>query len=1350
MTRLRGASLDFPNAQPGGGERQYCRAKVPPNAPDVIVQNTIEVSDSSRVLPWYRDERRRRFNILVRRYKNQLLHGCDDPGCRTPTCASRRRRVSEGPYRRYTELSARTLACYLASLDDAESGLCCNTPKIPSELTVHDYDRISQQRSRAIQAQAAAAAAAAEEQSSFLRGQDPDNGSASKQQADEYKPVGSFNGVDDAGSASSPSGYPSAYYFQDLDYAAEQPLKDPKSFTQNLFDTISLRMVEWLPLRRTTDSFQPKSKQSMLQPGTELSHPGKEHESQHKDVEKAKPNNDKPTPSLLSNPHPRTPSSRASGTQASAVELKFQNQHVKRLSLTEMDNWRQTTRSGLEEKKKPEYTNRKVSMNSHIASSDFASMPSPPALKHRPQKHRGRIGEMEHPRVKERSKNQRRVSWDSEKVLDQVPRGESPGNHRLRPSQGEPDNASPSSRKVKPESRHRSLDLPPLAQTVTHFTPEIINGLGQIIVESSEEEETWKEEMDHIQSTGSFDNPEWRFATSRQRQVYPFVSQSVFFVFSSARHILSSFGMDGKGLPASPRRATDNRLDVSNLRGSLQRLFTICPWDIALHSLWTTLGHLFVPPDDFSPSTRPSRRSSRSSTMTNQTGPPPVVRRASESVSDEHLSDVDAAYIATVALFALVSSIPDIDVRTWRQILQMRSSGGVASTAAMQKLPSGQVQRAVEATDRLEHDLALRLINRLVRALTARLAYHEISKARQVYTHDLPKQRGVSVLDRIVDHLSEHHTVQQSAADSSSYQPTSPAHVILEWLRTLFLREWDGNPEMARSSATGGVVQILALMYRERNRLGLFSEDFHTPILAERLDPLEMPVAWVGSLPNNRTMHLMSYSFLFPPSYLVIYFRALNYSAMSKYFEAAMTTTRHVTQTAYSNSINVTDDSPLLQRLKVSMSTYFVLNVRRDNVLTDSLNQLWRREKRELMRPLKVQMGMDEGEEGLDHGGVQQEFFCVLMAEALDPSYGMFTMDSRHRISWFRPCPLEPLYKYELIGLLMSIAVYNGLTLPINFPIAFYRKLLGIKVKHLDHIRDGWPELTSGLESLLSWTDGDVGDIFMRTYEFSFESFGGIENIDMQKVDRDAVWPVPIKPTGTNDIADSSVWADVPQRLDPTGASLNSSMLNKATDPSPSSVSGETAESIPGSLPLQSPAPPSDEAPLVTNQNRHQFVKDYIFWLTDKSIRPQFDAFVRGFHTCLDRSALSIFTPEALKTVVEGLQTIDVKELENHARYEGGFGPDHRVIRDFWNVVQQYSAEKKAQLLEFVTASDRVPVNGISSIMFVIQKNGVGDMRLPTSLTCFGRLLLPEYSSKEALVEKLDKALANARGFGVA
>ena len=75
--------------------------------------------------------------------------------------------------------------------------------------------------------------------------------------------------------------------------------------------------------------------------------------------------------------------------------------------------------------------------------------------------------------------------------------------------------------------------------------------------------------------------------------------------------------------------------------------------------------------------------------------------------------------------------------------------------------------------------------------------------------------------------------------------------------------------------------------------------------------------------------------------------------------------------------------------------------------------------------------------------------------------------------------------------------------------------------------------------------------------------------------------------------------------------------------------------------------------------------------------------------------------------------------------------------------------EQKRNLLEFVTASDRVPLKGLNSLLFVIQRNGPDTDRLPTSLTCFGRLLLPEYSSKEKLKERLTTAIDNAKGFGL-
>ncbi|KAJ5354517.1 hypothetical protein N7541_005561 [Penicillium brevicompactum] len=1121
---------------------------------------------------------------------------------------------------------------------------------------------------------------------------------------------------------------------QQIDHMPGLEPKDPKSFTQNLFDTLSLRMVEWLPLRRGTVSSEPKLEPQP--PKATAQSPPAAGKASHRDKPSSRPKKEAQRSKSPKNPgsQPRTPSSRTSGSQPPAVELKLQNQHVKRVSIPDVENWHQSPRSSLDEKKRPEF-NKKVP----VATDEFHPM-SPPALKHRPQKHRGRIDEVESVPLKERRKTQRRVSWDSDKLLNEVSPVKNPaGTDVITPLP--PPHYSP-----RPPSEHNTEHSPveelpdtiPLAQTITHFTPEIINALSQVIIETEEDADSWREEVDHIQSTGSFEQPEWRFATLRQREVFPYIAQSTFFVLSSPRQLLLSFGTD----PENIHGVNSNGLDVLHLRVSLQRLIQICPWDIALHSLWGSLDRLFIPPSEFTSSGRPSRRSSRSSTMTGPTASV-VPRRISGSNNEEYLSDQEAAYISTIALFTLVSSMPEMDMATWRAVVQMRAKGSVASFSDMRKLPSHNSKQAVEVTDRLEHELGLRLITRLVRAITARLAYFEISKARRAYEVDQPKQRRVSVLDRVVDHLSDYHNSHAAGSNES----INPASLLVEWLRTLFLREWDGNPEMARSGPAGGAIQILSSLYKARNRLGLSPEEFHTPLLTERLDPLDMPVAWVGRIANNRTMYLLSYPFLFPPSSLVIYFRALNYSAMTKSYEAAMTTTRHVTQTAF-GAIQIADDSRLLTRMKTSMSTYLVIAVRRDNILSDALSQLWRREKRELMRPLKVQMGMDEGEEGLDHGGVQQEFFRVLMGQAFDPCYGMFTIDTRHRVSWFQPCSLEPLYKFELIGLLMSIAIFNGLTLPLNLPIAFYRKVLGLKVKTLEHIRDGWPELSSGLDTLLTWKDGDVGDIFTRTYEFSFEAFGKIETVDMQKVGRDSPWPSSSKP---DPIAGSSAWIDIPNYGNNTATTPPSPMTTGSIDAGTSSDSVQATKSVTGVFSSQPLTPlAEEEAALVTNDTRHQFVKDYIFWLTDKSIRPQFEAFQRGFSTCLDRSALSIFSPEALKMVVEGIQSIDVDELENHVRYDGGFGPNHRVIRDFWSVVREYPNEKKAQLLEFVTASDRVPVNGISSIMFVIQKNGVGDLRLPTSLTCFGRLLLPEYSSREALAEKLDKALDNAQGFGVA
>jgi len=112
---------------------------------------------------------------------------------------------------------------------------------------------------------------------------------------------------------------------------------------------------------------------------------------------------------------------------------------------------------------------------------------------------------------------------------------------------------------------------------------------------------------------------------------------------------------------------------------------------------------------------------------------------------------------------------------------------------------------------------------------------------------------------------------------------------------------------------------------------------------------------------------------------------------------------------------------------------------------------------------------------------------------------GAFTTDPTTQMSWFQPDSLEPLYKFELLGLLTSLAVYNGLTLPFTFPRALYLKLLNLPVSKLADIEDGWPELAKGLRILRDWPEENVEDVFMRPFVFSVNVFGTTVDVDMDK-----------------------------------------------------------------------------------------------------------------------------------------------------------------------------------------------------------------------------------------------------------
>ncbi|KAJ8541277.1 hypothetical protein K7X08_002093 [Anisodus acutangulus] len=119
------------------------------------------------------------------------------------------------------------------------------------------------------------------------------------------------------------------------------------------------------------------------------------------------------------------------------------------------------------------------------------------------------------------------------------------------------------------------------------------------------------------------------------------------------------------------------------------------------------------------------------------------------------------------------------------------------------------------------------------------------------------------------------------------------------------------------------------------------------------------------------------------------------------------------------------------------------------------------------------------------------------------------------------------------------------------------------------------------------------------------------------------------------------------------------------------------------------------------------------------------------------------------------LVSTSMDDLRANTEYSG-YSPASPVIQWFWEVIQAFSKEDKARLLQFVTGTSKVPLEGFSALQgisgsqkFQIHKAYGSPDHLPSAHTCFNQLDLPEYPSKEHLEERLLLAIHEANeGFG--
>jgi len=112
-----------------------------------------------------------------------------------------------------------------------------------------------------------------------------------------------------------------------------------------------------------------------------------------------------------------------------------------------------------------------------------------------------------------------------------------------------------------------------------------------------------------------------------------------------------------------------------------------------------------------------------------------------------------------------------------------------------------------------------------------------------------------------------------------------------------------------------------------------------------------------------------------------------------------------------------------------------------------------------------------------------------------------------------------------------------------------------------------------------------------------------------------------------------------------------------------------------------------------------------------------------------------------------------------NTEYTGEFlnNPSHKVVTWFWDVVRTFEQEQKAKLLQFVTGTSGVPIQGFGYLQgndgnvrkFTLH----GDKNVkvfPRAHTCFNRIDMPIYKTKAEIQKYLTMAISmESTGFGI-
>mmetsp|Transcript_158295 Transcript_158295/g.303754 ORF Transcript_158295/g.303754 Transcript_158295/m.303754 type:complete len:751 (-) Transcript_158295:55-2307(-) len=178
------------------------------------------------------------------------------------------------------------------------------------------------------------------------------------------------------------------------------------------------------------------------------------------------------------------------------------------------------------------------------------------------------------------------------------------------------------------------------------------------------------------------------------------------------------------------------------------------------------------------------------------------------------------------------------------------------------------------------------------------------------------------------------------------------------------------------------------------------------------------------------------------------------------------------------------------------------------------------------------------------------------------------------------------------------------------------------------------------------------------------------------------------------------------------------------------------------------PLIPGGQKKEVTEENKLEYIDKLSEARLCNGRRRELLFFIEGFHEVIPLEVLKevSLTPGELSVLISGVQTYDVAQWKANAEANNG----EEVVDYFWQVLTDFSEEKRAKVLQFATGSSRLPPGGFANLKpkFKVVVTGTNTDHLPIAHTCANHIDLPRYTSKGDLESKLVTAIETCGGFG--